>query len=209
MQAINLVRRVHERDQIFTLRARHGWAAQLSQGTVIKIINTFGSQVVDTWAFNAEDLDEYMSMEHSRTALLKMVPTAGDTLVTNRRRPILTFVEDTTPGIHDTLIAACDKYRYIQLGGGDDHENCTDNLASALRELGLKAATTPSPLNLFMNMETSQDGRIAFRAPVSGPGQYVSLRAEMDLVLALSACPQDLMPVNGLGPTDVDFVILS
>jgi uncharacterized protein YcgI (DUF1989 family) len=60
-----------------------------------------------------------------------------------------------------------------------------------------------------MNVEAASDGRIAFKAPVSGPGQYVCLRAEMDLVIALSACPQDMLPVNGAGPTDVDFVILS
>jgi uncharacterized protein YcgI (DUF1989 family) len=179
----------------------------LAKGQRITIVNRFGSQVVDTWAFNEADIDEFMSMEHSRAAMLKLSPAVGDTLVTNRRRPIITVVEDTTPGIHDTLIAACDRYRYQQLGGRDGHENCTDNLAAALGALGIDGAVTPSPLNLFMNVEATSDGRIAFRAPVSAPGQYVTLRAEMDLIIALSACPQDLLPVNGEGPTDVDFIV--
>jgi len=190
-----------------TLPARKGKALFLTEGQHITIVNRFGSQVVDTWAFNRSDINEFMSMEHSRAAMLKLSPAIGDTMVTNYRRPILTIVEDTTPGIHDTLIAACDRYRYQQLGGREGHENCTDNLAIALGEIGIEGAVTPSPLNLFMNIETASDGRIAFLAPVSAPGQYVTLRAEMDLILALSACPQDLLPVNGLGPTDVDFIV--
>lgn len=190
-----------------TLPARQGKAILLAKGQHITIVNRFGSQVVDTWAFNKNDINEFMSMEHSRVAMLKLSPGVGDTLVTNYRRPILTVVADTTPGIHDTLIAACDRYRYQQLGGRDGHENCTDNLAAALGEIGIEGAITPSPLNLFMNVEAASDGRIAFLAPVSAPGQYVTLRAEMNLILVLSACPQDLLPVNGLGPTDVDFIV--
>jgi uncharacterized protein YcgI (DUF1989 family) len=190
-----------------TLPARQGQALSLKGGQTIRIINIHGSQVVDTWAFNAADLSEFMSMEHSRTALMKLVPTPGDTFVTNRRRAILTLVEDTTPGVHDTLIAACDRFRYQQLGARDGHANCTDNLASALSGLGLFSPVTPSPLNLFMNVAAGPDGRIAFLEPVSSPGQHVTLRAEMDIVLALSACPQDMLPVNGPGPTEIHYVI--
>jgi uncharacterized protein YcgI (DUF1989 family) len=190
-----------------TLPARRGTAVFLAKGQRIAIVNTHGSQVVDTWAFSKADPGEFMSMEHSRAALLRLSPRIGDTLVTNRRRPILTVVEDTTPGIHDTLIAACDRYRYQQLGAREGHENCTDNLAAALRDIGIESAATPAPLNLFMNMEAAGDGRIVFRAPVSEAGQYVTLRAEMDVIVALSACPQDMLPVNGPGPADIDIII--
>ncbi|WP_263496525.1 urea carboxylase-associated family protein, partial [Mesorhizobium sp. BR1-1-7] len=86
------------------------------QGQVVTVINTHGSQVVDTWAFRADDMAEFMSMEHSRGAMLKVNPRAGDTLLSNKRRPMLTILEDTSGGVHDTLIAACDRYRYEQLG---------------------------------------------------------------------------------------------
>src|SRR5579871_6454625 len=152
MQTLDQTHPVAERERAFILRARRGWAGFLAQGTVIKIVNTYGSQVVDTWAFNAAEPDEAMSMEHSRLSLLKVAPMTGDTLVTNRRRPILTLVEDTTPGVHDTLIAACDRYRYALLGCGHDHDNCTDNLAGALGALGIASPGTPCPLNLFMNV---------------------------------------------------------
>jgi uncharacterized protein YcgI (DUF1989 family) len=92
--------------------ARKGKAVSLRKGQRIKVINTKGQQVVDTWGFNADDLHEFMSMEHSRVAIGHIIPVIGDGLVTNRRRPILTLVEDTSGGIHDTLFAACDRWRY-------------------------------------------------------------------------------------------------
>ena len=84
--------------------ARKGKAMRVRKGQTVKVINTKGQQVVDTWAFNADDMREFMSMEHSRVAIGRIIPGIGDTLVTNRRRPILTLVEDTSGGIHDTLV---------------------------------------------------------------------------------------------------------
>ncbi len=81
-------------NQANTLRvpARQGAAATVNAGQIIKIVNTGGKQVVDTWAFNVHDLDERLSMEHSRVSMRRLVPTVGDTLVTNRRAPMLSFV---------------------------------------------------------------------------------------------------------------------
>jgi uncharacterized protein YcgI (DUF1989 family) len=191
--------------------ARQGVAARVRQGQTIKVINTHGTQVVDTWAFDADELGEFMSMEHSRAHLLKLRPEVGDSLLTNIRRPILTLTEDTSGGVHDTLIAACDRYRYKLLGEKHYHRNCTDNLAEAMRALGLVNPETPSPLNLFMNIPWTQDGRLSFEAPaVTTPGGHVCLRAEMDLIIAFSACPQDMLPINGVGlePKDAHFQIL-
>ena len=92
--------------------ARQGKAVRVVKGQRIKVINTKGQQVVDTWAFNAEDPREFMSMEHSRVAIGRIIPAVGDALVTNRRRSILTLVEDISGGVHDTLFAACDRWRY-------------------------------------------------------------------------------------------------
>jgi hypothetical protein len=88
---------------LLTIPARRGLAIRVRSGRTLQVINTHGHQVVDTC------------------------------LVANRRRPIITLVEDSSPGVHDTLIAACDRYRYEQLGCTTYHENCSDNLAAALR----------------------------------------------------------------------------
>jgi uncharacterized protein len=190
--------------------ARRGKAVRVRKDQRIKVINTKGQQVVDTWAFNADDIRELMSMEHSRVAIGRIIPGIGDSLVTNRRRPILTLVEDTSGGIHDTLFAACDRWRYEALGCTEYHDNCTDNLAAGLAALGLTPPETPAPLNLFMNIPVVDGNRVDVRPPVSTPGSYVSLRAEMDCVVALSACPQDMLPVNGLDmrPTEAHFETL-
>ncbi len=189
---------------LLTIPARRGRAVRLNAGQSIQIINTHGSQVVDTWCFNAEDFSEFMSNEHSRPTLGSIFPKVGKPIYSNRRRPILFLAEDTSPGIHDTLIAACDDYRYGLLGCTEYHDNCTDNLHAALRAIGLKSAETPSPLNLWMNIPVAADGGTSWGEPVSKPGDYVVLRAEMDVVVAMSACPQDMLPINGRGMTPVE-----
>ena len=193
-----------------TIPARRGKATTLKQGQQVRVINTHGQQVIDTWAFNREDLSECMSMEHVRTALGRILVYVGDTLVTTQRRPILRLMEDTSPGIHDTLLAACDRYRYELLGCTTYHDNCTDNLAAALAELQLVPPKTPSPWNLFMNIPVQTDGQLSFEPPVSQPGDYVLLRAEIDCVVAFSACPQDQVPINGEActPTEAHFEIV-
>ena len=198
-------------NELIAIPARRGKAAHLKRGQKVKVINTHGQQVVDTWAFCADDLKEFMSMEHSRTFMERIIPQVGDKLVTNKRRPILTLAEDTSPGIHDTLLAACDRYRYELLNAGGYHDNCTDNLVSAMRALGLAPPEIPSPLNLYMNIPLPDGRNLTFEAPVSKPGDYVLFHAEMDCIVAFSACPQDIVPINGvdLKPTEAHFAIIA
>ena len=190
--------------------ARNGKATHVGRGQLVKVINTHGEQVVDMWAFNAHDLREYMSMEHSRVHFLKLRPEVGDTLITNRRRPILTLGEDTSPGVHDTVLAACDARRYELLGVKEYHDNCSDNLANGLSELGFEMSEEPSSFNLFMNIPWTEDGSLTLEEPVTKPGDYVVFRAAMDAVVAFSACPQDILPINGRArqPTEAHFQVL-
>jgi hypothetical protein len=194
---------------LVTIPARQGKAALVPKGASVTVINTLGEQVVDTWAFNRADLREAMSMEHTRAGLCRIMPRVGDALLTSHRRPILTITADTSPGIHDTLMAACDIHRYVGLGCQGYHDNCTDNLVAAMRELGLEAPEVPSPLNLFMNIPWTPDGALSFDPPVTRPGDAVTFRAELDLVIAFSACPQDILPINGKAgkPTEAHFRI--
>ena len=196
-------------DGTTTIPARKGKAARLAAGQTVKVINTPGSQVVDTWAFVYDDMTEFMSMEHSRAYMNRLTPKIGDTLVTNHRRPILMLVEDTSGEVHDTLIAACDRWRYEGLGVEGFHDSCEDNLHAALEEIGLKSAETPSPLNLFMNIPWDLQGKIDWKPPVSEPGSFVVLKAVIDCVVAFSSCPQDIIPINGLNctPQDAHFVV--
>ena len=182
---------------LVTIPARRGKAARVAAGRHVRVVNTHGSQVVDTWAFAADDVTEWMAMDASRAWFTKLRPAVGDTFLTNRRRRILTLIEDTSGGAHDTLMACCDPQRYGLLGVEGYHDNCRDNLHAALAELGVTIPATPSPLNLFMNIPWTPDGTLAWAEPVSTAGSYAVLRAEMDLVIVFSACPQDVLPING------------
>ena len=194
-----------EHNKIFTVNARMGKAQILKCGEKIVIINTYGTQCVDTWAFNSENNIEFMSMEHSRATLDKMMPDIGEAFLTNHRRPILTIIDDTSPGIHDTLNAACDIYRYNLLGHEGYHDNCTDNLKSSLEEQGISLTQTPCPFNLFSNRPWSSTKKLYKKPPVSKPGDSFTMRAEMDCVVVLSSCPQDMNPTNGIDQTPKDF----
>lgn len=191
-----------------TLAARTGTALRLAMGESLKIVNTHGTQVVDFWAFNAEDLNEWMSMPKTRNACRKLTPAVGESFVTTLRRPILTLDEDTSPGVHDTLIPACDAIRYEELGY-KDHANCADNMATGLKELGINPPPPPAVFNIFMNVPIGPTGRLEIVPPVCRPGDYVVLRAEMDCIVAFSACPHDIFPVNGADatPRDVAYAV--
>jgi len=180
-----------------TVPARKGKAVHVKKDQAITIINTHGTQVVDTWCFMTEDLSEFMSMEHQRSVTQSVFPVVGEPLYSNNRRPILTLEEDTSPGRHDTLLAACDVYRYQMLGCQDYHDNCTDNLAAAMADIGYPVTETPSPLNLWMNIPFDTHGRTEFCPPLSKPGDWLRLRAHHDVIVVMSTCPQDMVPING------------
>ena len=247
-----------------TIPARRGAATIVRAGHKIKIINTHGNQVVDTWAFSlpstsnivasssiepplypnatptsinqyspasniAAAIPEYMSMSHTRASKHKITPEVGDVLLSQKRAPMVKVVEDTSPGVHDTLISACDRWRYSELGVEGYHESCTDNcwdallalsesveaeVADALGRLQAKlGGRVPDPLNLFMNIpiyegEGAKRG-ISFEAPVSKAGDYVVLEAMRDVVVVMSACPSDILNTNGHNPVDAHFQVVT
>jgi uncharacterized protein YcgI (DUF1989 family) len=196
-----------------TVPAGHGKALRLRAGQRVKLVNIHGTQVVDCWAFNAYDLHEHLATDCTRAWNQRINPVVGDTFVTNQRRPILTLEEDTSPGVHDTLIAACDRRRYELLGVTGYHRNCQDNLVEGLLELGVTPpGRAPSPFNVFMNIPVGEDrNSLSFQPARCKPGDHVVLRAEMDCFVVFSACPQDIVPINGPGgakPRDVRFEIM-
>jgi len=189
--------------------ARQGRALRVDRGQALRIINTFGHQVVAFWAFDARDLSIHLSMEHTRASLSRLTPRAGDILVDNRREPMLEFESDTSPGVHDTVIAACDPARYAKLGCAPGHASCADNLHRALEALGLAVAGTPASFNLWMNIPVHPTGELEWRETVSKPGDSVVFRALTDCVMVMSACPQDIIPINAGRPVSAHYSILA
>jgi uncharacterized protein len=189
--------------------ARQGRAVKVARGQALQIINTFGHQVVDFWAFDARNLGIYLSMEHTRAALSRLTPRAGDLLVDNRREPMLAFEADTSPGVHDTVIAACDPARYAKLGCAEGHASCADNLRRALGAMGLAPPPCPASFNLWMNIPVLPSGDLEWRETVSKPGDSVVFRALVDCIMVMSACPQDVIPINAGRPVSAQYAVLA
>ena len=192
-----------------SIPARSAAAITLAEGQSLKIINTSGRQVVDMWAFRCDDPAEFLSMEHCRSYLEKLYFTRGDTLVSNRRQRMLEIVEDTSPGIHDCLLSACDEQRYRLLGVTGYHANCADNLRHACAAAGLRIPGIPGPWNIFENV-TLNEGRLRIEPPVSRPGDFVRLRSCIASIVVLSACPMDIVPTNGADrtPRGVEYELI-
>jgi uncharacterized protein len=193
-----------------TVPGSHGRAVRINAGDTVRVVNTHGTQVVDFWALRADRPEIAMSMQHSRVLWRNLRPRPGDELLDEERSVIMTLVEDTSPGVHDTVVAACDRFRYEQLGAPPGHRSCCDNFAEALAALSItRSSPVPAPLNLFMNIPWDLDGNISFEPTVSAAGDSVLFRAEVDTIVVASACPQDIVPINGPGggtPVDVELV---
>jgi uncharacterized protein YcgI (DUF1989 family) len=196
-----------ELGKVYEVPARQGRAVRVAAGQTIRIINTHGTQVCDMWAFNASSMNEFMSMEHLRAWVNRVNPRPGDEMVTNHRRPILSFKTDTSPGVHDTMIAPCDIHRYRTLGVEGYHDSCADNVRLAVKAIGLRTREVPGSLNLWMNIPFDREGTIQWLPTVSKPGDYVEFVAEMDCVVVMSSCPQDIVVINSNQPMPVHFSV--
>jgi uncharacterized protein len=181
--------------------AREGRAVVMAVGTTFQVIDVEGSQAGDLWVFSTADPGEYHDAPHTRAEIGRLFPRVGEQFWTNRRRPILTLVHDRSPGVHDMLMAACDPERFVRLGHQGWHASCEENLLGCLSAEGMSAAIVPQPINLFMNIPVHADGTLEKGAARSARGDYVELRCELDCLVVLSACPQDIVQTNALAPT--------
>lgn len=184
-----------------------GRAVTVRAGQQVRVVDVEGGQVGDVFAFAADDPTEYLSASHTRTHTSRLFPHVGEAFVTNRRRPILTLVGDTSPGAHDMLIAACDPERYRALGV-PGHASCADNLRTALSQLGLHTDVIPQPVNVFMRIPAGPSGELSWLPAASRGGDAIAFAAAMDCVFVVSACPQDLNAINGDRPTAMEIEIL-
>ncbi len=162
----------------------------------MRLINTHGSQVVDTWCLSQSDVSEYLSVEHTRRMLSRLYPRAGDILYSNRRLGLLSIEEDSAGCEHDMLLACCDPWLYQFYGCAPGHANCHDNFLTSLARIGIAPSHVPNPVNFWMNVPV-RAGEVTLEPPVSKPGDYLVLHALRDVALVFSACPMDITPVNG------------
>jgi len=191
-----------------TIRAREGYALRVAAGRTVRIITPKGQQAADFFAFNATDLGEWLSAAHTWSTSRHTKPRQSDVFLSRYRNPMLDFTEDGANGVHDMMLAACDRKRYEQLGHPEPHDGCGDNMRKAMKALGHEIDVVPQPVNFFTNTQVDADGALTAPPNPVKPGDYVLLTARIDLVCAFSACPFDL-PSEGWevnarsGPTEL------
>jgi uncharacterized protein YcgI (DUF1989 family) len=194
-------------NQQIPVPARTGVAVELKAGVYVQVTDVQGMQPADFWAFSRKDLQEFLSPSHTRTYLSRLFPTIGQSFCTNRRRPILQLVDDTV-GVHDMVWAACDPLRYRMFGVEEPHPSCGENLLIGTKRLGLEVASVPDPVNLFTKIQIQPDGTIQMLPAPSKAGDFIVMKAWIDCVVAVSACPSDLTPVAGYFPTDLRVSVM-
>ena len=178
--------------------AGQGVGLRLKRGEHVRLIDPRGGQSGDLVAFSH---DGTQRLSNGRTFDYggKLYLSTGDVLWSDRSNPMLTIIDDAV-GRHDFLYAPCSIEMYrAQYGVTGYHANCYDNLCSALRAAGLEPEPLPTAFNFFMNVAIAADGRLTIAPPISRAGDSITLRAEMDLAIALSACPA--ATCNGGEPT--------
>ncbi len=191
-----------------TVPARDGRAVRVSAGQRIRITTPHGAQAADFFAYNADDVGEWLSANHTWVTSFCVKPRQGDILISRFRRPMLNIVEDGADGVHDMMIAACDQFRYEFFGHEGPHASCSENLCVAMRRLGHQIDVIPQPVNFFTNTHVEADGTFVSPPNPVPPGAYVEMEALMDLICVVSSCPFDLAvegwTINaGAGPSEL------
>ena len=167
---------------------RSGTAFTLERGQVLRVIDPEGTQVSDLLAFAADDVRETLSNGRTFDYEETLRMGAGNRLWSNRSQIMLSIVEDTV-GTHDFLLTPCSEATFRHFYPEQPvHRGCFGNLAEALAPFGIEPDQIPCAFNMFMNVPVAPDGTLRVDPPVSKPGDYIRLRAEMDLIIGLTAC---------------------
>ena len=192
------------------IAAGEPWLGGLEQGQILRIVDLEGNQAVDTLFYNAHNTEERYSAVDTIRAQGNIYLTTGTPLRSNLGATMLTIIEDTC-GRHDTLGGACsaesNTVRYA-LEKRRMH-SCRDNFLLALgrHDRGLSKRDLPSNINFFMNVPVTSDGGLQFADGISAAGRYVQLRAQMDVLVLISNCPQLNNPCNAFIPTPIQILI--
>lgn len=179
-----------------TIEPKSARALLVSKGQILRVRDLDGAQVADLVCFSATDHKEHFSQAKTRIQNWNVRIGVGDVLVSNRNNAMFTIVEDRV-GVHDILFCPCHSYVYEKILKVGPRNGCQENLAAALSPYGLTMDDVPDPFNVFMNTAIDEQNRLIVRKAPSEAGDYIDLRAEMDCLVAISACADDHTECNG------------
>ena len=189
----------------YHLEPQTGVGLRLRRGQVLRVIDPQGEQVSDVVAFAADDTGERLSSGRSIDYNNTVYLTAGHVLYSNRSNPMFTILEDRV-GRHDFLLTPCSPETFEILYEGHEgyHPSCFENLEKNLEPFGIAGDDIPTTFNAFMNVAISPTGELHIGPPLSGPGDFLDLRAEMDLIVGVTACSAEKSNNHSFKPIDLE-----
>ena len=188
------------------LAPQTGTGLIVRRGELLRIIDPKGEQVSDLISFSHDDPSEWLSSGRTIDYANTIYVTTGHTLYSNRSRPMWTIVEDTV-GRHDFLLTPCSPETVtIIYKTTAHHPSCFENLVKALAPFGIEPDRIPTTLNVFMNVVIGTDGELSILPPRSRAGDYLLLRAEMDMIVGVTACSAELSNNGSFKPIDVELL---
>jgi urea carboxylase-associated protein 1 len=188
--------------------ARSPWTGVVRATETLRIVDLEGNQAVDFLCYNAADLDERYSAAETIVGQGNIFLTTGTVLRSNEGNPLMTIVDDTC-GRHDTIGGACScESNTVRYGHHTKHQHaCVENFLLALAPFGRGKRDLVGNINWFMNVPVLADGTLGIVDGISAPGKYLDLRAEIDVLVAISNCPQINNPCNGFNPTPIRVTV--
>jgi len=170
------------------IKKQTGAAFTLKKGQKLKVVDPQGEQVSDMVLFNANDTREKISSGKTLDFEENILITKGNFLWSNRSRKMMEILEDTN-GRNDFLLAPCSPETFqIMYNNPEYHPSCFENLYTNLEKFNIQPDDVPTAFNIFMNVQFASDGKLSVEPPLSKAGDYVLFEAQMDLIVALTAC---------------------
>lgn len=187
------------------LAPQTGTGLTVRRGQILRIIDPTGEQVSDLTAFAQHDLREWLSSGRSIDYANTIYLTTGHVLYSNRSNPMFTILADKV-GRHDFLLTPCSPETFqIIYDNHAPHPSCFDNLCKGLAPFGIAPDSIPTTFNIFMNVAVAPDGELTIAPPRSKAGDYIDLRAEMDMVVGITACSAELSNNHSFKPIDFEL----
>lgn len=184
------------------------WSARIRKGDMLRLIDLKGQQAVDFLCYDAANPADRYNAANTMKLNKSIYVGKGAVLWSVRARPMMTVVEDTC-GFHDTIAGCCSIEIDVVRYGVNNTRGCQSNFEAELAKHGMGAKDIVANINFFMYVPVAADGAMAIADGVSKPGDYVDLRAEMDVLAVISNCPERGNPAAGFEPTPVRAIVYS
>lgn len=187
------------------IAAQTGASTVLHRGDVLRLVATHAEQVADLALFLHDDPRDAFSPGRTMDYTERLVPRVGDVLYSHRSTPLATIVEDTV-GVHDQLLTPCSR-RMFERRGEFGHPSCHENLVRALARFGLDEDDVTASFNVWMDVRV-ENNAIRLYPPPSRPSDVFAIRAERDLIVAVTACSSELTNAGSCKPVAYEVVAL-